>query len=169
MAQVVYISILHIHPCSDNFVAVVFQRVGEVEALATPNPTAIQQGPNSARGSYIEDLPSHTNDSSRAIDIQNRTKRRPNLPSLVVPGSASEGTRASYVTSISDASRISQLSDFPVPPHLDTMTPSYMVQSFYEELDQEAINNKIRNHRHPERRTTFGPDTDLPPLESDDH
>ena len=151
---------------------VIFHRMGEVGALATPDPTAIQNGTNSARGSFIDNAPTVTRageDSNRQSEDSERTPRRPARPSLMVPNSASEGTRASYVTtSTSDASRISQLSDFPVPPHLDTMTPSYMVQSFYEEIDRDTINT-IRRRPHAERRTTFGIETDLPPFDSDAH
>jgi hypothetical protein len=153
-------------------VLVIFQRVGEVGPLATPDPTAIQNGTSSARGSFIDNAPATTRgseDNNRQSQDNERTPRRPSRPSLTVPNSASEGTRASYVTtSTSDASRISQLSDFPIPPHLDTMTPSYMVQSFYEEIDRDTINT-IRTRPHAERRTTFGIETDLPPFESDTH
>jgi len=86
-------------------------------------------------------------------------------------------TRASYVTTTSDASRISNLSDFPAPPNnAGAMTPGTILQSYFTEtpdtqkadpFEFEGLLSRPQSvhDRFMSRRTTFGGEEPIPPLD----
>ena len=105
-------------------------RLGEVSTLATPNP--IQDGLEnrfSTHGSYFD------HEEQRNDDLDGQQQSTSAHHSLQPPLSAAvtDNTRSSYVTSLSSASRISQLSDFPVPPtHAqEVISPGQIIQSYF--------------------------------------
>lgn len=85
--------------------------------------------------------------------------------------------RQSYVTTTSSTSRISQLSDFPVPPgQQQVVTPASLIQSYFDDLPRSQQPNtfasdqlgtspasvsEIRRQRLLSHRTTFGTETSM--------
>ena len=87
------------------------------------------------------------------------------------------GTRASYLTSTSSTSRISNLSDFPIPPGPAALTPGRILDSYFGSptpdaaadnrpdpiatADVRSVQREMEREREREarrsRRTTFGP------------
>ncbi|OCB90557.1 hypothetical protein A7U60_g2235 [Sanghuangporus baumii] len=148
----------------------VYYRVGEVPALATPNPvSSTHMYRASAHVSYIDSTPP-SNHRSLSPDTRGRTDT-PSRPSLQ-PQSATSMTRESYMTSTSSASRISQLSEFPVPPGQTSLTPGTIIQSYFGSTlepterhdpiqeDPESVEREQKRHERQSRRTTFGPVSD---------
>lgn len=153
----------------------VFYRVGEVPALATPNPTGGHTQRASAHGSYFGDH-SRGDDNVHRDEFDEGTTLYAMRPSLIPPPSASDATRASYVTSTSSTSRISNLSDFPVPPTQNVMTPGAIIQSYLRNTPQEELEDPVLDHgprsvqeeRREKlriRRTTFGGEEEIPSFE----
>ncbi|KAI5120060.1 hypothetical protein M0805_007810 [Coniferiporia weirii] len=155
----------------------VYYRLGEVPALATPDPVTTPDGHRaSAHGSYFGDdrrngessRPSQSQyDHERARDHADRSAR----PSLIPPTSATDTTRASYMTSTSSASRISQLSDFPVPPNQNVPAPGAMTQSYYGGTPEAAnradpMGESAALAERRSRRTTFGAVEEIPAFDS---
>ena len=105
---------------------IVIYRVGEVPMLSTPNPTNGSPHRFSRQALYVDSdhgslsVRDSFNLSSPIISDRlhhNSTGLSPLTPLY----SVSDATRASYVTTTSSTSRISQLSDFPTPPNLNAM------------------------------------------------
>ncbi|KAL0960251.1 hypothetical protein HGRIS_011883 [Hohenbuehelia grisea] len=106
-------------------------RMGFVEAVSTP-PSTMDDRRFSQQASYINhdvlpDTPFITSSPGASRIVSNAS---------LLPPSASL-TRSSYMT-MSDASRMSGLSDFPVPPLQDQMTPGNMsiINSYFEGASQ---------------------------------
>lgn len=174
-------------------------------ALLTPDPVSKPQR-SSAHGSYFGehgDHSDHNDDTEREINYPRggrrededdvvlmdhsltRPRRGQVINSLAAPVSAGPtsattdgtGTRASYLTSTSSTSRISNLSDFPSPPTQASLTPGRILDSYFSSPTPETAANgradplasaDVRNvqwemERERERearrsrRTTFGP------------
>ncbi|KAL5498940.1 hypothetical protein ACEPAH_1458 [Sanghuangporus vaninii] len=149
----------------------VYYRVGEVPALATPNPvSSTHMLRASAHGSYVDNTPP-SNHRSLSPDTRGRTDA-PSRPSLLQPQSATSMTRESYMTSTSSASHISQLSEFPVPPGQTSLTPGTIIQSYFDSTlepterhdpiqeDPDSVEREHKRHERQSRRTTFGPVSD---------
>ncbi|KAH8110021.1 hypothetical protein DFH11DRAFT_1843049 [Phellopilus nigrolimitatus] len=142
----------------------IIYRVGEVPALATPDPVTMSHAQRtSAHGSYFGDLPRSPDRGLRPGSHDNRG-RHPSRTSLAPPTSSAADTRASYMTSTSSASRISQLSDFPAPPSQNTMTPGAIIQSYFGNTPEDPDRADPLEEPEPtgrqdrqSRRTTFGP------------
>ncbi|KAL5481095.1 hypothetical protein ACEPAI_10036 [Sanghuangporus weigelae] len=149
----------------------VYYRVGEVPALATPDPvSSAHMHRASAHGSYIDNTPP-SNHRSLSPDTHGRMDA-PSRPSLLQPQSATSMTRESYMTSTSSASRISQLSEFPVPPGRTSLTPGTIIQSYFgstpeaterhDPIQEEpgSVECEQQRYERQSRRTTFGPVSD---------
>lgn len=126
--------------------AVVY-RVKEVPALATPPIHQPQLVSESRHGSYIDtsfnpgivdrQVSSPSPDLGDVLSMQVRSNHSSQPGSLKPPTSGTSATRASYMTSTSSSSRISdsQLSNFPVPPGHNSLTPGTIIQSYFSSPD----------------------------------
>lgn len=151
----------------------VYYRLGEVPALATPDPTIGGSHRASAHVSYIHEDPNESADRGEEVARQSATSKAHS--SLVPPNSAADTARESYFTTTSSESRISRLSDFPAPPIRDTMTPvTTLINSYSDntagEEDEDPLNiskpSTPSNRRHQSRRTTFGGEEDITRLQA---
>lgn len=171
----------------------VIYRVKEVPALATPpihQPHLISE---SRHGSYIgasfnpstadRQASSPSPDFRSALNTLVRPSYSSQSGSLKPPPSVSSATRASYLTSTSSSSRISesQLSNFPAPPGQNSLTPGAIIQSYFGSPDtteradpmaeresrayripfpvnedEEYAEDERRREARQSRRTTFG-------------
>ena len=99
-------------------------------------------------------------------------------------GSGTDNTRASYLTSASSTSRISHLSDLPVPPGQNALTPGGIINSYFNTStpdvmerndplvepvirDQQPQQPQQRRELRASRRTTFGPVEDDVSIKTD--
>ena len=126
-------------------------RFGEVEQLHTP-PAVSSTHRASFIGQFVSGRQHVTFDDNEDNTI---THDRPRTASLQPP--SADPSRTSYATN-STYSRMSNLSDFPVPPTINPDTPGHMsfVSSYFEPQDP---------HHHPaERRLTFGGDAEIDEL-----
>ena len=148
-------------------------RLGEVPALSTPNyvsnPGIHRSSPH---GSYFGDIVREDAEDRMPDSPQDAAYLSPLPLSLAPPPtSATDTTRASYVTSTSSNSRISQLSDFPAPPNQGPMTPGSIIQSYFrsmpEEPPQERLPQRAIDTRQS-RRTTFGGEEEIPSFDESD-
>lgn len=91
--------------------------------------------------------------------------------SLLPPSVTGDATRASYMTSTTEESRMSGLSDFPVPP-IQNLTPAHMsiIHSYFggstpqnQEEDPLSSNEATRSEprRNANFRMTFGGSEDM--------
>ncbi|EIN08251.1 hypothetical protein PUNSTDRAFT_134643 [Punctularia strigosozonata HHB-11173 SS5] len=147
-------------------------RFGIVEAVSTP-PAVTGSRPMSGHLSLVQDdvVP----EEQQAEDAVSPTSQARTHSSLMPQSSTF--TRSSYLTTTSDGSRISALSDFPSPP--TDVTPAHMpiIQSYFagytprQELEDPISNDpqpaepRIPENLHSpaadaraSRRTTFGED-----------
>lgn len=148
-----------------------------VPTLSTPNPTTVENAHRaSAHGSYFGDV-ARSDEPATEDTLDDESHLRLSRPSLAPPLTASDATRASYVTSTSSASRISQLSDFPIPPSQGAMTPGSILQSYFGSMREDAQSERppepspvdVSPHaRFRSRRTTFGGEEQVPLFEAPD-
>ncbi|TDL25281.1 hypothetical protein BD410DRAFT_785181 [Rickenella mellea] len=144
----------------------VYYRLGHVPALSTPNPVSGHSHRASSAATYF-----HEDSSAREEhkNVQESDKQPVSSHASLVP--PADVMRASYVTSTSGESRISQLSDFPVPPTQDMMSPTSILQSFYDIPGPQRHDNINRSADLPDdlqtesRRTTFGGNEDMSGLD----
>ncbi|THH04035.1 hypothetical protein EW145_g5817 [Phellinidium pouzarii] len=142
----------------------VFYRLGEVPALATPDPvtTSYAQRASTHLSYFGDDTRNEPGQRADADDDYARNRNdRPSHPTLLPPTSATETTRASYITSTSSVSRISQLSDFPVPPSQNALKSSTIAESYFSgtpeaTLDADTLAESAERSERRSRRTTFG-------------
>lgn len=93
--------------------------------------------------------------------------------SLVPPAISADPTRSSYMTTTTDGSRMSGLSDFPEPPPVEHLTPAHMsiIHSYYGgDTPRKQIEDSLpsisqatisRNGRLASNRLTFGGSEDI--------
>jgi serine/arginine repetitive matrix protein 2 len=151
-------------------------RFGVVEAVSTP-PAVEGSRPASGHLSLVHNTTDYDDQQEPGISPASQGRSHSSL----MPQSATL-TRSSYVTSTSEGSRISALSDFPSPP--TDVTPAHMpiIQSYFagytprQEVD-DPMENTPPPPAHPppllspqanlsspadtraSRRTTFGEDS----------
>lgn len=110
----------------------------------------------------------HAEEELRQGEAQRVTSRG----SLAPPVLSADPTRSSYMTSTTDGSRMSGLSDFPEPPPVEHLTPAHMsiISSYFggdtsQKLIEEALSTNhattSENHRHASYRMTFGGSEDI--------
>ena len=126
-------------------------RVGVVESLATPHATTSPRRSSGHVSLVDEELPQTTEEPDTHLRIKSQHSLQP-------PTSA-EATRSSYMTTSTNGSRMSGLSDFPVPP-ADIAAHMRMLDTYMESGSRE-----LASGGSPEppvsRRMTFGGDEDI--------
>ncbi|KII87908.1 hypothetical protein PLICRDRAFT_176665 [Plicaturopsis crispa FD-325 SS-3] len=167
-------SVLEPSPVEDDTFGV-HLRMGSIEAVTTP-PTTAGDHRISSHLTYLEDRlaqSGHPHDRGSADQPAESSTRILSTDSLQPPHSF-DLARFSYVTSNTDTSRISNLSDFPVPPKA---TPGHMslLQSYFENTPEQQAQDSADyfpqhphdepensgNRRHPSYRMTFGGEEDI--------
>ena len=155
-------------------------RLGEVPALATPNPI---DGDGSRRHSARVSFHGEADWASHSEMLTSPEHTTHTSSELLSPGPAARMSlsptdllRQSYVTTTSSTSRISQLSDFPVPPgQQQVVTPASLIQSYFDDLPRNQRQNthssdqfgtspsssEMRRQRLLSHRTTFGTETSV--------
>lgn len=124
-------------------------RVGKVESVSTPPATDHHLSLMGQTADVLE--PYHDSDT---ITSESRARV---LSGLQPP--VTEGTRSSYMTT-STFSRMSGLSDFPIPPR-DPLTPRHMslLTSYFDEAMAQNEIQFLQDSSMPHgRRLTFGVD-----------
>jgi serine/arginine repetitive matrix protein 2 len=139
-------------------------RLRAVEAVTTP-PAIVHDHRDLRPVSLIADKV----DPSEASNIEEEYQRVTSRGSLAPP-ITSDPTRSSYMTSTTDGSRMSGLSDFPEPPSVDHLTPAHMsiISSYFGDTSHKQREETLstdnatttENHRHA-NRMTFGGSEDI--------
>ncbi|TCD63367.1 hypothetical protein EIP91_005620 [Steccherinum ochraceum] len=135
-----------------------YLRVGEVEAaILTPNIVTTPHR-ESTRLSVIEDedlSPDHRSDGLSPLRVRSRYSSIPSRYSSISAPFTPNAARASYMTSDTDPSRMSGLSDFPVPPsqtiydHIVPTSSSGSYQTSQPE-DSEHTSSDTQAQSHPQ-------------------
>ncbi|KAF7425999.1 hypothetical protein PC9H_008361 [Pleurotus ostreatus] len=127
-------------------------RIGIVEAVPTPPSTSEDRRFSQHLSSYI----THPGSSAQP-NAEEATVRVVSNASLQPPSTVL--SRVSYMTS-SDGSRMSGLSDFPVPPLQDQMTPGNMsiVDSYFEDV---TLRQEFALQTPMSRQSTLGGDEEV--------
>jgi hypothetical protein len=104
-------------------------RMGFVDSVLAPPIITSTQHQRTSPYTFPEDA-NEDPDAGHLVSLSTNLS-----PHLSLPHSVSDGTRASFMTSGTDASRISNLSDFPAPP---SITPAHMsvLHSYFDESPQ---------------------------------
>lgn len=133
-------------------------RVGLVEAVSTP-PAMFSDHRMSDHLSYVEDPERRSEESMD--DVTERQARIKSQSSLQPPSAGV--TRSSYMTTSTNGSRMSGLSDFPAPPAQLRMTPSHtsLPNSYFESHQQNEDLLPTVPPPPSNRRMTFGGDEDV--------
>lgn len=109
---------------------------------------------------------------SKTLEHQNEEPQRiTSQTSLSPPSAAADPSRSSYMTSTTEGSRMSGLSDFPVPP-VQNLTPAHMsiIHSYFggntpqRQVEDPFSTNEAapsNNRRHANFRMTFGGSEDM--------
>lgn len=135
-------------------------RFGAIEAVATPPAINLDHKVFGRHLSFTADAIGEANSAHMASErvFSNAASLSPN---------SGDALRSSYITSTSEGSRMSGLSDFPQPPapppHL---TPAHtsILQSYFAETPlvegEDPFARILPTHPHPHYRMTFGGDED---------
>ncbi|KAL4266842.1 hypothetical protein AB1N83_002726 [Pleurotus pulmonarius] len=127
-------------------------RIGVIEAVPTPPSTSEDRRFSQHLSSYITHPGSSTQPTTEDSSVRVVSNASLQPPSTVL-------SRVSYMTS-SDGSRMSGLSDFPVPPLQDQMTPGNMsiVDSYFEDV---TLRQEFALQTPMSRRSTLGGDEEV--------
>jgi hypothetical protein len=147
-------------------------RLGAVEAVTTP-PAVVHDHQAFRPISFVAD---HVDITEQAANIDGNlrseeTQRIVSHGSLAPPIVSAEPTRSSYMTTTTDGSRMSGLSDFPEPPPVEHLNPAHMsiIHSYFGEASKRQVEEPLSNNQSttPENRTnashrlTFGGSEDM--------
>lgn len=138
-------------------------RVGVVESVSTP-PAETAARRRSYTG-FLSEEPEHFHFRPQQQDLAPPSSTSDKHHSTLL-SPATDMTRSSYMTTSTSGSRMSNLSDFPVPPRDGPMPPGHM--SFLSSFHDTTLNHReletVRDSPHPmhphDRRFTFGFDQD---------
>lgn len=146
-----------------------YLRVGEVEASSTP-PVVTSPHRASTRLSLVDDEnsgvsnlrpPTQDEDNLSPLRVPSQYSSLPSrYSSFSAPLSLPDGTRMSYMTTDTDPSRMSGLSDFPVPPTNINHTPSVPFdhqqssteEDYYTAAEVEQTSSDTHTQTHPYSR-----------------
>jgi serine/arginine repetitive matrix protein 2 len=147
-------------------------RFGSV-AVSTP-PAVVEDERALRHTSFVADQIETEDVSDTGGQAQN-TQRITSQGSLVPP--VPSAARSSYMTTTTDGSRMSGLSDFPEPPPVEHLTPAHMsiIHSYFEgnahaqtdppteepPTEDPPPNNQTEHRRHASHRMTFGGSEDI--------
>ncbi|EGO04021.1 hypothetical protein SERLA73DRAFT_175753 [Serpula lacrymans var. lacrymans S7.3] len=136
-------------------------RVGQIAAMAT-SPVSFSPHRVSSQLSIIGGEAAHTGPTSQTFTPRSgRNSLHPH---------SAEPLRSSYATSTTDLSRMSGLSDFPVPPAQVNLTSAHMsiLQGYFESVARQSgdptetrATSRIRSGHRDSHRTTFGGSEDM--------
>ncbi|KIM86141.1 hypothetical protein PILCRDRAFT_776323 [Piloderma croceum F 1598] len=138
-------------------------RLRAVEAVTTP-PAVVHDHRDLRPVSLIADKV----EPSEASNTEEEHQRVTSRGSLAPPIISTDPTRSSYMTSTTDGSRMSGLSDFPEPPSVDHLTPAHMsiISSYFggdisQKQREEALSTDNAENRRHANRMTFGGSEDM--------
>jgi serine/arginine repetitive matrix protein 2 len=128
-------------------------RVGQVETVVTP-PATDNHNRLSGHLSLVDDGDAPLEDESNTVQV------RPKSPSSLLPSAGL--TRSSYMTTSTNASRMSGLSDFPVPP-ADMAAHIKLFEPYFDGPSRAIPDYPPSESPQPpiSRRMTFGGDEDI--------
>jgi len=141
-----------------------YLRLRAVEAVTTP-PAVVHDHRDLRPVSLVVDKV----EPSEALNTEEGRQRVTSRGSLAPPITSTDPTRSSYMTSTTDGSRMSGLSDFPEPPSVDHLNPAHMsiISSYFGDTYKQpeeapSTNNATtpENRRHA-NRMTFGGSEDM--------
>lgn len=170
------VSVMHIlwlNNTNPDFVTLGFPlRFGAVEAVTTPSAVELDRA--SGHFSLVADEIRHDETSSPHDNIASAKDESPSeepqritsQASLAPPSASDDPLRSSYMTSTTEGSRMSGLSDFPAPP-VQTLTPAHMsiIHSYFggntpqKQAEDPLSSNEAtqsESRRHASYRMTFG-------------
>jgi serine/arginine repetitive matrix protein 2 len=128
-------------------------RVGLVEPILTPPATTNDRRLSGHLSLVDEDVDADEGVATARLRVKSGT-------SLQTPSAAGQ-TRSSYMTTSTSASRMSGLSDFPIPP--DMANDIKLFDSFFDDSARASIDHSSDPEPQPpvSRRMTFGGDEDI--------
>ena len=145
-------------------------RLGTIEAVATPLTKEADQR-FSGHLSFVSDVGGQRSDDMSIGAVRFLSQR-----SSLMPGSARDLARSSYMTTDTSRSRMSGLSEFPAPPEQLTVSPTQagLLQSYLSatsrsqirvnDVSETVVGVSLREnipHYDPHYRTTFGREEDF--------
>jgi len=146
-------------------------RLGAVEAVNT-SPAIVHNYQALRPSSLVADQVGTQEFAIIEETQKGETHRVTSKDTLAPPVISADPTRSSYMTSTTDGSRMSGLSDFPEPPTVGHMTPAHMsiIHSYFggethlRRLDDSLSTDQTiiaEDQRHASYRMTFGGSEDV--------
>lgn len=139
-------------------------RFGAVQAVSTPPAVLYDHRALGHLSLTVDkiDMPDHPPQNAVSERITSHASLSPAVASPDV-------ARSSYMTSTTDGSRMSGLSDFPEPPPVAHLTPAHMsiIHSYFggdtpqNQIDDPMLTSTPEADRRANYRMTFGGDEDI--------
>jgi hypothetical protein len=148
-------------------------RLGAVEAVSTP-PAVVPADQALRHLSFVADqveVAEEPHDTEKDPQKEESQRAR-SQNSLAPPVVSADFTRSSYMTTTTDGSRMSGLSDFPEPPPVGHLTPAHMsiIHSYFggdtaqKQIEDLLSNNQATtsvDHSHASQHMAFGGNEDI--------
>jgi serine/arginine repetitive matrix protein 2 len=148
-------------------------RLGAVEAVTTPPAVVHDHQALRPISLVVDQVNPHDEAPNTEENLQKTNNQRvTSQGSLAPPVTLADPTRSSYMTTTTDGSRMSGLSDFPEPPPVGHLTPAHMsiIHSYFggdtsqTQIDETLSTDEatiLENRRHASYRMTFGGSEDM--------